>query len=172
VPASCHRSVFVTASTTGAVNNRETNTHNALTTCFQQYNAGVGCAAAPCTGDLFAANTNPFSGGADDEVLDVQLTPRFAYVPVFEGTPPNGTKRVHIVGFRAVYLHFVYASCQGNGSCGLRWSPGPWSESWSGQSISQLTAWVFHPNMLPGDLATVPRGGGNPSENVDVRLVA
>ncbi|HXH25857.1 MAG TPA: pilus assembly protein TadG-related protein [Vicinamibacterales bacterium] len=152
--------------------------------CFSDYIAGVRspgvpCAATPCGGSVFDKDDNRLG---PDPVLDIQRTPRFAYVPTLGNPMGGGGSNVRpVTGFQAVYLDTIYiGQCgdrgpQGNPNSGpfdngrcLIWTPGPWDDSYGGNasaSATALTAWAFHPGMLGrdaegNDIVRVPRGSG------------
>jgi len=113
-----------------------------------------------CSGIVFGLNTDPFGDEGDPDLWDIQLAPRFAYVPQFlESSPgPGGSQRQHITRFRAVYLQRVDAQCTGGG-CGIQFEPGPWNGgNQGGNNVSPdaMTAFVFEPTMLPGRLGEGP----------------
>src|SRR4029078_1701620 len=88
VPTSCQRATFdsIDSASTGA--NRKDNMRLALLGCFSDYGNGVGCSTAPGTGQVFIRNSQTES---PIDVYDMQLTPRFAYVPqIVETVFPTG----------------------------------------------------------------------------------
>lgn len=150
-PASCRRSVFDSLIATNPVANQKTALHSALGQCFADYRAGVGCGGS-CTGSVFAANTsseNPL------DLFDLQLSPRFVYVPKFaESSGPNGAKYLHVVGFQPVFLQRLYGGCSAN-RCSTDSEPGPWNSASNGQGNDKadaVTAFVIDPRMLPAGL--------------------
>jgi hypothetical protein len=163
VPASCQRETF-NALLSGNPNTLQTTMETALETCFTDYDNGN------YTGIVFGANTNPGGVEIPFDLYDIQLSPRFAYIPQFVQTiPPNGTSSdLNIAEFRAIYMEDVYANC--NNGCGVDFAPGPWNTSPLGnnnQNAQAMTAWVFNPHMLPGTLGTTPTSLG---QNTYVQL--
>lgn len=104
-----------------------------------------------CTGTVFNRNTATES----PEIWDIQLVPRFAYVPLIHPSFPLGSNAVSYTGFQAVYLQRL---CMGNQDCNQgTFSPGPglWNDLKPGNtndSVAALSAWAFPKNMLPGQL--------------------
>ncbi len=165
VPASCRRETF-DALLSGPLATLQATMETALETCFTDYDSGG------YTGVVFGANTDP-SGAAEipDDLYDIQLSPRFAYVPQFiQAIPPNGSSGdLNIGSFRAIYMEDVYANC--STGCSVDFAPGPWNTTPLGRSndtAEAMTAWVFPPTMLPGNLGTTPTSIG---QNTYVQLV-
>jgi Flp pilus assembly protein TadG len=165
IPSSCQRSTFdqLLASTPTA--QQQGVLQGALEQCFADYEEGS------YTGVVFGANTNPFGKEVPADLFDLQLTPRFAYVPQFaQSVPPNGSSAdLNIADFRAIFMEDVYADCS-NG-CGVNFSPGPWNTGSLGDSnknASAMTAWVFPSSMLPPGLTGNPAAVG---QNTYVQLV-
>jgi Flp pilus assembly protein TadG len=165
IPTSCQRATFdgVLASTPTA--QEQAAMQSALEQCFADYESG------DFTGVVFGANTNPFGKEVPADLYDIQLTPRFAYVPQFaQEVPPNGSSsNLNISAFRAIFLEDVYAGC--SSGCSVNFSPGPWNTASLGsdnENASAMTAWVFPASMLPPGL------GGNPAaigQNTYIQLV-
>ena len=116
-----------------------------LQTCFTDYEtggAGVSCTSSPCTGQLFNQAIN--SSTSNPHLLDIQLNPRFGYVPILDSD-------THFIAFRAVYLEQLGMS-QGSGS--VTWDPdafaggGPPDPFSGGGIVRAVAAWLFDPNML------------------------
>ena len=165
IPSSCQRATFdqLLASTPTA--QQQAVLQGALEQCFADYESGSS------TGVVFGANTNPFGKEVPADLFDLQLTPRFAYVPQFvQDVPPNGSSaNLNIASFRAIFMEDVYAGCS-NG-CSVNFSPGPWntgSLGASNQNASAMTAWVFPSSMLPPGLSGNPAAVG---QNTYVQLV-
>jgi hypothetical protein len=164
VPASCQRETFNAISPTPA-NTLQARMETALEQCFTDYEAGN------YSGVVFSANTNPFGVEVPVDLYDIQLSPRFAYVPQFAQTvPPNGSSSdLNIASFRAVYLWDLYANC--NNGCGVDFAPGPWNTAAIGGSndkATAMTAFVFDNKMLPSSLRGDPSSVG---QNNYVQLV-
>jgi hypothetical protein len=165
VPDSCQRKTFddlvkVTLST-----QQQTTMQAALEQCFTDYEAGG------YTGVVFGAKTHPFGQTVPVDLYDIQLSPRFAYVPQFlQSTPPSGTSsNLNIASFRSIFMEDVYAGC--SSGCSVDFSPGPWNTGSLGstnQNAEAMTAWVFPDNMLPQSLAGDPAQIG---QNTYVQLV-
>jgi hypothetical protein len=166
VPPSCQRDRFNDLLATTPVPLQQTTMQAALETCFTDYEQGG------YTGVVFGARTDPFGKAVPIDLYDIQLSPRFAYVPQFaQATPPTGSSgNLNISSFRAVFMEDVYAGCT-SGGCGVDFSPGPWntgSLGASNQTAGAMTAWVFPVSMLPPGL------GGNPAaigQNSYIQLV-
>jgi hypothetical protein len=137
IPVTCRRSAFNGLNVTQA--------HQQLQRCFSDYRAGNGA-----YGVLFGANTTTESGL---DVFDIQLSPRFAYMPKFAASsPPNGNSNLPVTGFQAVFVQTLYGGCNSGNGCYIAFEPGPWnttSQGASNDNADALTAWVFAPGMLP-----------------------
>jgi hypothetical protein len=118
---------------------------NQLQQCFTDYEtggSGVGCTTSPCTGQLFnrAMNTST----SNPHLLDIQLNPRFGYVPITDAF-------THFIAFRAVYIEQL-ALGQGAGSA--VWDPdnfqpgGDPALTISSSPVRAMASWLFDPNML------------------------
>jgi Flp pilus assembly protein TadG len=130
IPAECRRSKFQGLNQTDA--------HNQLKKCFDAYKNGS-------YGVLFGANT---STERPIDLLDIQLSPRFFYVPVFS-TDPNGNKTLPVQRFQAVFLQTVYGDCNGSG-CSVTFEPGAWNTApITGSKAEATSAWVLQPGMVP-----------------------
>src|SRR5262249_49787422 len=134
VPPSCRRETFDNLLTATPVNLQQTVMQGALETCFTDYEAGN------WTGIVFGKDSDPFGPEVPVNLFDVQLSPRFAYVPQFwQATPPNGSSTdLNIQAFRAIYLEDIYADC--NTGCGVDFAPGPWNTSALGKSNDKALA--------------------------------
>jgi len=165
VPTSCQRATFNTLLAATPVEQQQVVMAEALELCFADYETG------DHTGVVFRANTDPFGKEVPVDLYDVQLTPRFAYVPQFhQPVPPNGSsEKLNIAAFRPIFMENVYAGCD-NG-CGVDFSPGPWNTSSLGSSnenATAMTAWIFASEMLPVGLRGNPAAVG---QNTYVQLV-
>jgi Flp pilus assembly protein TadG len=155
IPASCYRETFTGLLNTTPVNQQQTTLETALEKCFTDYETGN------YTGLVFDLQSNlGGSQGLPVKLYDIQLSPRFAYVPQFVQTiPPNGSSsNLNIASFRSIYMEDVYADC--NNGCNIDFAPGPWNTTPLGaanKTAAAMTAWVFPPTMLPASLR------GNPS---------
>lgn len=116
-----------------------------LADCFSDYVAGVDCAGA-CDAPVFARDT------FDEDLFDIQLSPRFAYVPVLNlSTWPSGASTdAPFLRFRAVFIQRV---CVGQ-PCGVEFDPGVGFSAPSATDARStgFTAWAFPDDMLPGGL--------------------
>jgi Flp pilus assembly protein TadG len=165
VPPSCKRETFTGLLTSTPVAQQQAVLQGALEQCFTDYEAGG------WTGVVFGLTTNPFGAEVPVDLYDIQLSPRFAYVPQFwQATPPNGSSsNLNIQAFRAIYVEDLYANC--SSGCQVDFSPGPWNTSAQGSSNDKaeaMTAWVFDDKMLPMSLRGDPTSVG---QNNYVQLV-
>jgi hypothetical protein len=147
--------------------------------------AGVS-AGSPCTAPLFTANTTTES----PDLFDIQFSPRFAYVPSVwtpcdpTDSPTNpdayyaclsnwasGTDRVSFRSFQAV---FIQRATFGSGNAGniTYWDAGfdDAEVVKNNDSLREITAFAFHPSMLPNDLGA-PDAPFRFGSNLVVRLV-
>lgn len=165
VPQSCQRATFDSLLQATPVDQQQTTLEAALEQCFTDYQNGN------YTGVVFGTRTDPFGKAVPIDLYDIQLSPRFAYVPQFlQSQPPNGSSSdLNISAFRAIFMQNVYAGCTGNG-CSVDFAPGPWNTGplgSSNQNAGAMSAWVFSASMLPPGLS------GNPSavgQNTYVQL--
>jgi hypothetical protein len=167
VPASCQRETFNAMSPLPA-NTYQSRMEAQLEQCFTDYEAGPLNNGVHYPGVVFSANTDPFGPEVPVDLYDIQLSPRFAYVPQFvQSVPPNGSSsNLNIASFRAIYMWDLYYN---NGSSDF--APGPWNTSAQGSSNDTavaMTAWVFDDNMLPQTLRGDPTSVG---QNNYVQLV-
>jgi Putative Flp pilus-assembly TadE/G-like len=195
VPDSCQRSVFtdaladvnslppaLAAHLAPPTVSVELRMEKLLERCFAHYNVGgtwtdgpggvgafppeprTGCSAPlaqACSGILFNRN----SVAQQPEIYDIQLTPRFGYVP--EVWETLGANTVSYKVFRPVYIQRL---CVGNQQCNQgTFSPGvPWIDLKTGNtsnSIHAVSAFAFHPDMLPNGL-----GGPDAPFDINVNL--
>jgi hypothetical protein len=113
--------------------------HTQLKKCFDDYKTGN------WNGVLFGANTGT---ERPIDLLDIQLSPRFFYVPVFS-TDPNGNKTLPVQRFQAVFLQTVYGDCNGSG-CAVTFEPGAWNTApITGSKAEATSVWVLQPGMVP-----------------------
>jgi Flp pilus assembly protein TadG len=160
VPTSCTRERFDGLLATTPIAQQQTTLGSALEQCFADYEAGS------YTTVVFGANTDPFGPEIPIDLYDIQLSPRFAYVPqFFQDTPPGGTSsNLNIAAFRAIYMEDVYANC--SSGCSVDFAPGPWNIAAVGaanQNAVAMTAWVFPSTMLPVGLRGNPAAVGQNS---------
>jgi Flp pilus assembly protein TadG len=165
VPSECQRSTFDSLVAVTPLASQQVTMATAMEACFTAYEAGGHA------GVVFAENTDPFGKEVPVDLYDIQLTPRFAYVPQFaQAVPPNGSSTdLNISVFRAIFMENVYAGCS-NG-CDVDFSPGPWNTSSLGasnQKAQAMTAWIFQSTMLPVGLRGNPAAIG---QNTYVQLV-
>ncbi|MCZ7535754.1 MAG: pilus assembly protein TadG-related protein [Acidimicrobiia bacterium] len=153
VPSSCWPSVFGAIVSNGAytADEKELLMHVALGTCVGNY-AGGGYSAP-----VFARNTVTES---PIDLYDIQLSPRFVYLPRFAESGPCGNNSycLHITNFRAVFLQTLNGDCNAT-SCNITYEPGPWNPASIGKNnkkASEVTGWVLPAKMLPGDIGERP----------------
>jgi hypothetical protein len=158
VPASCLRSAFDDLVNALPTAQQRAAIQGQMETCITEYEDGG------YTGVVFDGNTDP-TGTTEVPVdqYDIQLSPRFAYVPQFvQATPPSGSSsNLNIASFRSIYIEDVYANC--NNGCAVDFAPGPWNTSALGAANDKavaMTAWVFPDGMLPEELRGNPSGVG------------
>jgi len=152
-PPSCRRSVF-DAARSDANPDDKTQLSGLLDICFADYQLGVGCFNNPCQGALFTMNSRAEPG---IDLFDIQLSPRFGYVPRLTGSFPSGSSgNVQIAEFKPVYLQRLFGKCNAT-SCAIDFDPGvgdgPQNQSGKAEAI---TAFVIPAHMLPGSLGTNP----------------
>ena len=165
IPTSCQRATFEDLLSATSVPTQQLAMGTALEQCFADYDAG------DFTGVVFAANTDPFGKEVPVDLYDIQLTPRFAYVPQFvQAVPPSGASSdLNVANFRAIFMDTIYSGC--SSGCSVEFSPGPWNTSSLGESsqkASAVTAWIFEAAMLPVGLRGNPAAVG---QNTYVQLV-
>ncbi|MGH9084603.1 MAG: pilus assembly protein TadG-related protein [Acidimicrobiales bacterium] len=179
VPDSCQRSVFtgaladvntlppaLAAHLASSSVSVEVRMEKLLERCFAHYDVGgtwtdggafpaetrTGCSeplAQACSGILFTRD----SVDQEPQIYDIQLTPRFGYVPlVWELL---GANTVSYKLFRPV---FIQRLCIGNQACNQgTFSPGVgWTDNHGSTStnVHAVSAFAFHPSMLPNNLGS------------------
>ncbi|MGH8998036.1 MAG: TadE/TadG family type IV pilus assembly protein [Acidimicrobiia bacterium] len=139
-PASCQRSAF-TANPTKAQ----------LLTCFTDYNATG-------TAPLFTADTvDPGDG-----VYDIQLSPRFAFVPEFHSTNvDSGSSHSYTVNrFRPIFIQTVFFGCKGGDKCNVIFNPGESLAGTGGEGDAEsMSVMLFKDSMLPASILANGPGG-------------
>jgi hypothetical protein len=146
VPVACLPSSFVT-------NPNKTQ----LNACFTAYNAGS------YTVPLFTkdSDNDRTSGVVGDGVYDIQLSPRFAFIPEFHDSSfGSGTSQLAIKRFRAAFIQTLYFSC--GGSCDVIFNPGETGTGLPGASnkeVDSMTAMIFKDSMLPDEVIESGPGG-------------
>jgi hypothetical protein len=130
--------------------------------CFNDYYTGVGCAGGsavppqPCTGVLFDYVSNTVNR-PNTTTYDIQLSTRFAYVPVLQAGPqncPNNNGWCNIVvDFGPTYLQELFGGCNnGGGGCKLDFSPGVHDNAGQQGPGDAVTAFVMLKSMLPASI--------------------
>jgi hypothetical protein len=141
VPATCTRESFVGAD--------RSKTH--LAQCLADYRAGS------YTTPLFTADdTDPGDG-----TYDIELAPRFAFVPLFwENAWGTGTETHLIKAFRAVYIQTLFFGCNGN-TCQVTWNPGEGGNGPLGnnEKVESMTAMLLPDSTLPQSIIENGPGG-------------
>jgi Flp pilus assembly protein TadG len=153
VPASCWPSAFTAVATPAAGD-------LLLGACINDYGAGG------YTTPVFSRNDGPTEQPLD--IVDIQSSPRFSYVPQVVDSDPNKSgcsNCLRIQQFRSVFIQEVMA----NNPQQLDWEPGPWNTGDVGNHKAEsMTAWVLPDNMLPAGLRGKPVSIG---ANAIVKLV-
>jgi hypothetical protein len=125
-----------------------------------------GC-TGPCGDAVFALNS---SATDDPNLVDIQYTPRFGYVPQIANFPSGSSSPTPFLRFRAIFIHRLFIEKSGDDTI---FDPGvspaaPTSGSY--QRLAEVSVFVFPDGMLPNGLAgdTAPFDVGR---NKFVRLV-
>ena len=141
VPATCTRESFVGAD--------RSKTH--LAQCLADYRAGG------YTTPLFTSDTiDPGDG-----TYDIELGPRFAFVPLFwENAWGTGTETHLIKAFLPVYIQTLFFGCNGN-TCALTWNPGENGNGPLGnnEKVESMTAMLLPNTTLPSSIIDAGPGG-------------
>jgi hypothetical protein len=123
-----------------------------MRTCLADYAAGVGCVTIPCDTPLFTADTD---GDGTNGVVDIQRSPRFAFVPeLWAPEWGSGSGDYLIRRFRPVFVQATFFGCNAS-SCAGEHDPG---ESGSGipvasnRSLEGLTALLLLKEMFPPEV--------------------
>lgn len=123
------------------------------------YNPGepaAGC-TGPCDDPIFKKNTER----EFPDFYDIQLSPRFAYVPVTNADPStwSGGTALTIDSISPIYLQRIYGgNCDTNG-CDISFDPGHgYTSTVATDKISAFTAFLFPRGTLPDglDLPSAP----------------
>jgi hypothetical protein len=111
----------------------------------------VGCAVSgPCTSPVFTVNSSVQDA---PDLYDIQYTPRFGYVPEFNGPFPSGSSgAVSFVRFRPAFLQRL--TVQGLATPGY-YDPGFTAPSGGQRKVRELTAFMPPDGMLPNGLGDV-----------------
>jgi hypothetical protein len=145
-----------------------------------------GCTAVSpglaCTQPLFTLNTTSES----PDLFDIQYSPRFAYVPeLWNRCDPEALSREDFeecladefpsgsstpVVFRSFRAIFIQRAKFGTGGNTNTWDAGFTPTARDNHDLRELTAFAFHPNMLPNDLGA-PDAPFRVGANLVVRLV-
>jgi hypothetical protein len=130
-----------------------------MRTCLADYAAGVGCATVPCSVPLFTADTD---GDATNGVVDIQRSPRFAFVPqLWDDQWGTGSGNYAIKRFRPVFVQTTYFGCNAQ-RCSASHDPG---EAGTGipvatnKQLEGLTALLLLNQMFPA--AVIDLGPGH-----------
>jgi hypothetical protein len=117
--------------------------------CLADYAAGVGCGATPCNVALFTQDTD---GDATNGVVDIQRSPRFAFVPeLWASEWGSGSGDYLIRRFRTVFLQSTYYGCNAN-NCSASHDPGETGSgipASSNKQLEGLTALLLMNQMFP-----------------------
>ncbi len=110
----------------------------------------------PCTSPVFIRNSDATE---NPDLWDIQLTPRFGYVPelVEAGAVLNGSSQdVRFSSFRPIYLQRLYGGNCNPNACDIEFDPGVlYSTMSNGTKANAITAFVIPGGMLPGNLGDV-----------------
>lgn len=143
IPATCERGGFVNEFANKA----------RLNQCFADYKLNGH------TVPLFTADEiNPGDG-----IYDIQLSPRFAFVPEFwETSFGPGGEWLSIKRFRAAYIQTLYFAC--GGGCDIIFNPGedagiPAGGGGNNDEVDSMTAFIFANSMLPPSVISNGPGG-------------
>ncbi len=108
-----------------------------------------GCMGA-CTTPIFSLDSEQ----EEQDIIDLQASARFGYVPQINSALPSGNGLVRIAKFRAVYLQRVYGGNCSSGGCPLTFDPGfGYTFTGTTDKASALTAFIFPAGILPNGLA-------------------
>ena len=144
IPPSCLRSAIASKSE--------------MRTCLADYGAGVGCATTPCDMALFTADTD---GDVTNGVIDIQRSPRFAFVPELWATEwGTGSGDYLIRRFRPVFVQATYFGCNAS-HCAGEHDPGAVGSGIpvaANKHLEGLTALLLLKEMFPP--AVIDQGPG------------
>ncbi len=106
-----------------------------------------------CDDPVFSRNSDPTE---NPDLWDIQLTPRFGYVPELleAGSDLNGgSQDVRFSTFRPIFLQRLYGGNCNPGGCDIEFDPGViYSTTNTGTKANAITAFVIPGGMLPGNL--------------------
>lgn len=112
--------------------------------------APSGCSPPRCDSPVFARDdtTTDFPN-----LVDLQYTPRFAYVPVIAGFPSGSSNPVNFQRFRPIWIQRLVITTPGTDTI---WDPGvtpaaPTSGNY--QTVKEVSVFTFPDGMLPNGLA-------------------
>ncbi len=119
---------------------------------FQPAEAPQGCTGA-CNDPIFTRD----SAEEFPNFYDIQLSARFAYVPVTNtpSTDWNGNSTLTIDSIAPVYLQRVYGGNCSPSGCGVSFDPGfGYTSTATSDKVSAFTAFLFPEGTLPGQLGS------------------
>jgi hypothetical protein len=130
-----------------------------MNACLADYAAGVGCATVPCAVPLFTADTD---GDVANGVIDIQRSPRFAFVPqLWDDAWGTGSGNYTIKRFRPVFVQTTYFGCNAAGCTGAH-DPGETSVGLplpGNKQLEGLTSLLLTNQMFPA--AVIAAGPGH-----------
>lgn len=108
-----------------------------------------GC-SGPCSDPVFARDDTP---DEQPNLVDLQYTPRFGYVPQITAFPSGQSDPVNFTRFRPIFVQRLFIEKSGTDTI---WDPGvtpaaPASGSY--QTVGEVSVFVFPDGMLPNGLA-------------------
>jgi hypothetical protein len=79
---------------------------------------------------------------------ELAQSPRLGWLPILEGSPPSGVSAPRkVLGFRAIYVNTLFASCNGTHGCDQVWEPGEEHGGMSNSAVRQKRRNVSIPSV-------------------------
>ncbi|MDH3754346.1 MAG: pilus assembly protein TadG-related protein [Acidimicrobiia bacterium] len=118
----------------------------------------VGCVGA-CSDPVFNRNS---AIDAENDLYDIQYSPRFAYVPELDTADPNGVTDVSFIDIQPIFIQRIYAGSCNTSGCEIIYDPGVgYSSGASTDKVNAMRTFV-----LPD--ASLPNGLGDPGAAYDI----
>ncbi|MDH3756046.1 MAG: pilus assembly protein TadG-related protein, partial [Acidimicrobiia bacterium] len=118
----------------------------------------AGCSGA-CSDPVFNRNSAP---DPENDLYDIQYSPRFGYVPELDTANPNGSAYVSFIDLEPIFVQRIYAGNCSTSGCEIIFDPGVgYTSAATTEKISAMRAFV-----LPD--ASLPNGLGDPTAAYDI----
>lgn len=111
----------------------------------------LGCSGS-CSDPIFTRNSSTTDA---PDLVDIQYTARFGYVPELTTAFPNGNATVRLASFKPIFFQRLLAGNCGGGTCSHDFEPGLGYTNTSNENKADgITAFVLPRDSLPNDLGS------------------